>query len=64
MSVAKKASVPAPTKSATTASKSKVFDTKSYEKPGLTAEQITEVKTAFDLFDTDGTGSIDTKGNK
>jgi Ca2+-binding EF-hand superfamily protein len=64
MSVAKKASTAAPTKSSTTAPRSKTFDTKSYEKPGLTAEQITEVKTAFDLFDTDGTGSIDTKGKK
>lgn len=31
------------------------------EKPGLTEEEIEEIKEAFSLFDTDGSGSIDPK---
>lgn len=62
MSAAKKiATIAAPVKAALVA-RAKLFEAKSYEKPGLTAEQVVEVKQAFDLFDTDGTGSIDTKG--
>ena len=61
MSAAKKiATIAAPVKAALVA-RAKLFEAKSYEKPGLTAEQVVEVKQAFDLFDTDGTGSIDTK---
>lgn len=30
-------------------------------KPELTEEQIQEIREAFDLFDTDGTGTIDVK---
>jgi Ca2+-binding EF-hand superfamily protein len=59
----KKPNNPAPAK-APVAAKGKVFDAKSYEKPGLTADQVTEIKAAFDLFDTDGGGSIDTKGKE
>ena len=44
-----------------TASKSKQFNPKSYERPGLTEEEILEIKEAFDLFDTDGSGTIDPK---
>jgi centrin-1 len=32
-----------------------------YERPGLTEDEIEEIKEAFDLFDTDGSGSIDPK---
>ena len=28
-------------------------------RPGLTEDEIEEIKEAFDLFDTDGSGSID-----
>ena len=45
-----------------TASKQKQFNAKSYEKPGLTEEEVLEIKEAFDLFDTDGGGTIDPKG--
>ena len=32
-----------------------------FERPGLTEDEIEEIKEAFDLFDTDGTGTIDPK---
>ena len=35
------------------------FNAKSYEKPGLSEEEILEIKEAFDLFDIESTGSID-----
>ena len=41
--------------------KSKQFNAKAYERPGLTEEEVLEIKEAFDLFDTDGGGSIDPK---
>ena len=31
------------------------------KKPGLTEEQIEEIREAFNLFDTDGSGTIDPK---
>merc|ERR1712072_1405693 len=31
----------------------------SYERPGLSKEEIEEIREAFNLFDTDGSGSID-----
>ncbi len=37
------------------------FNAKDYERPGLTEDEIYEIKEAFDLFDTDGGGSIDPK---
>lgn len=43
-------------------SKGKQFNAKAYERPGLTEEEVLEIKEAFDLFDTDGGGSIDPKG--
>ena len=30
------------------------FNAKNYERPGLTEDEILEIKEAFDLFDTDG----------
>ncbi len=45
-----------------TAGKAKQFNAKAYERPGLTEEEVMEIKEAFDLFDTDGGGSIDPKG--
>jgi Ca2+-binding EF-hand superfamily protein len=35
------------------------FSAKRYERPGLTEDEITEIKEAFDLFDSDGSGTID-----
>ncbi|CAG9326852.1 unnamed protein product [Blepharisma stoltei] len=37
----------------------KGFNPKQYERPGLTEDEIEEIKEAFDLFDTDGSGTID-----
>ncbi len=34
---------------------------KRYERPGLTEDEIEEIKEAFDLFDIDGSGTIDPK---
>ncbi|CAG9333088.1 unnamed protein product [Blepharisma stoltei] len=41
------------------APKGKGFNPKQYERPGLTEDEIEEIKEAFDLFDTDGSGTID-----
>ncbi len=38
------------------------FDLTPYIKAGAPEEVVLEIKTAFDLFDTDQGGSIDTKG--
>ena len=35
------------------------FETKAYEKNGLTEDEVMEIKEAFDLFDTDKSGEID-----
>ena len=35
--------------------------TKKVEHPGLSTEEVDEIKQAFDLFDTNGTGKIDPK---
>lgn len=51
----KTTAVPAPKKPA-------AFNAKNFEKPGLTEEEVMEIKEAFDLFDMDGGGSIDPKG--
>ena len=37
------------------------FNAKDFERAGLTIDEIYEIKEAFDLFDTDGGGSIDPK---
>ena len=34
---------------------------KRVERPGLSTEEVDEIKQAFDLFDTNGTGKIDPK---
>jgi centrin-1 len=39
----------------------KNFNAKRYERPGLTEDEIEEIKEAFDLFDSDGSGTIDPK---
>ena len=44
------------------ARKTNEFNAKAFERPGLTEEEVMEIKEAFDLFDTDGGGSIDPKG--
>ena len=57
------------TKTTTTVTKTQVssggapkgakFDTKNYEKNGLTEDEVLEIREAFDLFDTDHSGEID-----
>ena len=47
------------TKSVSNAPKGGNFDTKNYEKNGLTEDEVLEIKEAFDLFDTDHSGEID-----
>jgi centrin-1 len=46
---------PAPAKSG--------FDAKQWAKNGVSEEEVTAAKTAFDLFDSDQGGSVDIKGN-
>ena len=46
-----------PTGKATTSKAT--FETKTYEKNGLTEDEVMEIKEAFDLFDTDKSGEID-----
>jgi len=38
------------------------FDPKQWAKNGVTEEEVTAIKQAFDLFDTDQGGSVDIKG--
>mmetsp|Transcript_27198 Transcript_27198/g.26014 ORF Transcript_27198/g.26014 Transcript_27198/m.26014 type:complete len:166 (+) Transcript_27198:256-753(+) len=42
-------------------SKSNKKAAKTYERPGLSEEEIGEIREAFNLFDTDGSGTIDPK---
>ncbi|MCQ2820641.1 MAG: hypothetical protein MJ252_25525 [archaeon] len=37
------------------------FNPKNYEKNGLTEDEVMEIKEAFDLFDSNKSGSIDTE---
>lgn len=39
------------------------FNTKPYERPGLTETDILEIKEQFDIFDREHVGSINPKGN-
>ena len=34
---------------------------KAFERPGLTEDEVEEIREAFNLFDTDGSGTIDPK---
>ena len=38
------------------------FNASAYVRPGVSEDEVREIKNAFDLFDTDQGGSIDTKG--
>jgi hypothetical protein len=38
------------------------FDTKPYERPGLTSAEILEIKESFDIFDREHIGLINPKG--
>ena len=40
------------------------FDPTPYVREGVTAEEVLEIKTAFDLFDADKGGLIEPKGNR
>ena len=42
--------------------KSQPFNAKQYAKNGLSEDEVNEVKEAFDLFDIEGSGSINPKG--
>ena len=35
------------------------FDASEFARPGLSEDEVMEIKEAFDLFDSDGGGSID-----
>merc|ERR1711900_56410 len=37
------------------------FDPRHYERPGVSLDEIEEIKEAFDMFDKDGSGSIEPK---
>ena len=38
------------------------FNPKDFERPGISAEEVLEIREAFDLFDYEGNGFIDPKG--
>ena len=42
----------------------KAFNASDYVRPGVSEDQVNEIKHSFDLFDTDGGGSIDFKGTR
>lgn len=37
------------------------FNPKDYEKPGISVEEVIEIKEAFDLFDYEGNGYVEPK---
>ena len=39
------------------------FNAAAFAKPGVSEDEVNEIKHAFDLFDTDQGGSVDLKGN-
>ena len=43
------------------ATKQEAFNPKNYEKNGLSEDEVIEIKEAFDLFDSDHSGTIDTE---
>ena len=45
-------------KNTKTTGKPETFDAKRYERPGLSADEIEEIKEAFDIFDVDRSGAI------
>ena len=45
------------------ATRSKPFNPKDYERPGINISEVEEIKEAFDLFDYEGKGSIDPAGS-
>ena len=47
-----------------TPAKGKGFNPADYAKKGVSEAEVLEYKQAFDLFDTDQGGSIDTKGTE
>lgn len=53
--MASKTSAPAP-------GANKGFNAKEYVRVGVSEEEVNDIKLAFDLFDTDGGGSVDPKG--
>ena len=40
------------------------FNAAAFVKPGLSEEEVLEIKKAFDLFDTDQGGIVDSRGTK
>ena len=38
------------------------FNPKDYERPGISAEEVLEIREAFDLFDYEGNGYVESKG--
>ena len=44
-------------------STSSKFNAAAYVRPGLSEAEVSEIKHAFDLFDTDQGGSVDLKGS-
>ncbi len=38
------------------------FNPKDYEKPGISSDEVLEIREAFDLFDYEANGYIDPKG--
>lgn len=59
-----KKQAPSPVAKAPEPAKSKNFDAKAWAKNGVSEEEVTACKQAFDLFDTDQGGSIDIKGTE
>lgn len=59
-----KKGAPAPNSSTLLSTKGGVskFNPKQYERPGLSEDEVTEIKEAFDLFDPEGNGSVAPKG--
>lgn len=59
----KKGPTPATTKAPLPPAQGKTFNAGNYVRPGVSEADILDIKAAFDLFDTDQGGSIDTNCN-